>query len=45
MLVVFFGVMFICVDNTHMRPKVNHKKVIEHLHLRGGGVLLRKKQI
>ena len=33
MLVVFFRVMFTCVDKTFMRPKVNHKKVIEHLSL------------
>ena len=35
MLIVFFGVMFICVDNTFIRPKVYHKKVIEQLHLEG----------
>ena len=39
-LVVFFGVMFISVDNTFMRPKVNRKKVIERLNLGGKGAIL-----
>ena len=30
MLVMFFWVMFIHVDNTFIRPKVYHKKVFEH---------------
>ena len=38
MLVVFFGVMFVCVDITFIRPKAFHKKVIEHLNVGGEGI-------
>jgi len=34
-LVVFFGIIFISVDNTFVRPKVNHKKVTERSNLEG----------
>ena len=37
-MLVFFGIMFICVDSTFIRPKVYHLKVIEHLNQ--GGVFV-----